>query len=102
MDRLFQIAILTVFAAAAWGAAADPTQIALSDDYQTNRLFTPSPRMLEQERAGRVFIYDSLDAREVDAAMDQHFERIQNMMFIRVRRLAPSNPEVVEVEDDGC
>lgn len=75
-------------------------QLPWATDYQTQRLFAPTPRMLEEERAGRVFIYDALDTREVDAALDTQFERIENMMFIRIRRPTPADPAVVEVDDD--
>jgi hypothetical protein len=54
------------------------------------------------ETRGGVYIYDSLEAGEVDAALDQHFGRIQNMMFIRIHHLPPNGTGPAEVEDDDC
>jgi hypothetical protein len=42
----------------------------------------PSPRDLEKEREGYVYIYDGLTEREVDTALETQFPRIQNMMFV--------------------
>ena len=71
-------------------------------EYQVKRLFSPTPRMLEEEQAGRVFIYDSLMAPQVNAAMDSNFDRIENMMFTRIRRMPPTGAGPMEVEEDGC
>lgn len=51
-------------------------------DWQVRRLMEPSPRDLEKERKGSVYIYDGLTEREVDTALDTLFPRIQNMMFV--------------------
>jgi hypothetical protein len=42
----------------------------------------PSPQELETERMGNVYIYDRLTEREVDTALNTHFDRIQHMMFV--------------------
>ena len=62
---------------------------------------TPSESPLTAEEAGRVFIYDSLEIGQVNAAFDQHFDRIQNMMFVRIHRLPPTGAGSYDVEDDG-
>jgi hypothetical protein len=52
-----------------------------------------------------VFIYDSLEMGQVDDALDQNFDRIEHMMFIRIHHLPPTGAgpdEEVEAEDDGC
>ena len=49
-----------------------------------------------------MYIYDSLESTQIDAALDTHFDRIQNMMFIRIQRLPPTGSGPAEVEDDGC
>ena len=45
-------------------------------------------------------IYDGLDEPVVDQALDQQFERIEHMMFVRTRHVTPAG--TVEVEDDDC
>lgn len=51
-------------------------------DWRMQRLMEPSPRDLEKERKGSVYIYDGLTEREVDTALNNQFHRIQNMMFM--------------------
>jgi len=74
------------------------------DRYDLRRLMQPSAAELASEERGHVHIYDSLEINEVNAALDQNFERIQNMMFTRIHHLPPpgAGPEEAEVEDDGC
>ena len=88
-----------------WGVPAqadDDSPVALSLDYQQQRLLAPTPAQRAMETRGGVYIYDSLEAGEVDAALDQHFGRIQNMMFIRIHHLPPNGTGPAEVEDDDC
>ena len=54
--------------------------------YTRNLLLNPSQSLLEAESRGRITIYDGLDDSEVDVAMDKQFGRIDNMMFVRIRR----------------
>lgn len=62
-------------------------------DWQVQRLMAPSPRDLEKERKGSVYIYNGLTEREVDAALETQFPRIQNMMFVgTVKTDARGNP----------
>ena len=75
--------------------------------WQTNRLMQPTAAQLKAEARGKVVIYDGLDMRQVNAALDRHFERIQNMMFVRIHHLPPSGAGGkgkggAEVEEDGC
>jgi hypothetical protein len=51
-------------------------------DWQVQRLMEPSPRDLEKEHKGYVYIYDGLTEREVNTALNTQFPRIQNMMFV--------------------
>lgn len=75
--------------------------VALSPDYQVRRLVAPTPTERIAENRGAIYIYDSLEAAEVNAALDEHFDRIQNMMFIRTRH-PPTGGGLADVEDDGC
>ena len=54
--------------------------------------------------AHRLAVGESVDVGErafADAALDRHFDRIQNMMFVRTRH-RPTGGGPAEVEDDGC
>ena len=57
----------------------------LAGDYQQNMLFTPSEHILVAEARGRVMIYDGLNNNTVEQAMDQQFNRIDSMMFVRTQ-----------------
>ncbi|NNF96577.1 MAG: hypothetical protein HKM94_06615 [Halobacteria archaeon] len=90
--------------------ADEVDQVAMAiDNWQYNRLFNPSPVDREAESQGAVFIYDGLTDVTVKQALDQHFGRIQNMMFTRTvitdengdPQLDPITGNEL-VEDDGC
>ena len=72
----------------------------ISDNYDQNVLFNPSEAVLLAEARGRVTIYDGLEHRVVDQALDTQFQRIDNMMFVRTRETLPDGSE--ETDDDGC
>jgi hypothetical protein len=76
---------------------ADP-----AGDYQLRRLLNPTPTKLDLEQQRKVVTYDSLEINQVDTALDENFERIQNMMFTRIHHLPPTGAGPAEVEDDGC
>lgn len=71
-------------------------------DYQGRLLLYPTPNQLATEEDGRVHIYDSLEISLIDEAMDLHFDRIENMMFIRIHNLPPAGAGPAVVENDGC
>jgi hypothetical protein len=88
-----------------WGVVAqadDNSPVALSQDFQIERLLTPSVTELAAEDRGSVYIYDSLEMKQINTALDQHFDRIENMMFIRIHHLPPTGTGPAEVEDDDC
>ncbi len=71
-------------------------------DYQLRRLMQPSPAELTTEQKGGIYIYDSLEINQVNAALDNHFDRIQHMMFTRINHLPPTGAGPAMIEDDGC
>jgi hypothetical protein len=70
-----------------------------SEQWQQRRLLEPTPAELAGEQSGRVFIYDGVRDTTVDRALDEQFDRIQSMMFIRTKQTNPEG-EVVEYDDD--
>lgn len=62
----------------------------------------PSQVERNDEAKGKVFIYDGLEADKIDQAMDDYFERIGNMMFIRVHYTPPAGSGGPEILNDGC
>lgn len=85
-------------------------QVAMAmEEWQYNRLFNPSPVDRKAELRGDVVIYDGLTDVTVNQAIDQNFDRMQNMMFTRTvvtdengnPKIDPATGNKV-VEDDGC
>jgi len=72
-----------------------------SSAWQLHRLFEPTPQQLAQEAKGRVFIYDGLESKEVERAMDKEFDRVDSMMFIHIKKRKPTG-ELVSHDDSGC
>lgn len=78
-------------------------------EIERRRLFEPSEAELRAETNGRIYIYDGLTQSDITAALDQEFDRVESMMFIRVRPtdnkgevlMDPASGEAL-VEDDGC
>jgi len=68
------------------------------DQYYKNILFNPGKALQLAEARGRVTIYDGLASEVVDRAMDEQFDRIENMMFVGVRHTLPDGS--VEADDD--
>jgi hypothetical protein len=101
------LALICVFSAiTAVPASAGDDDIAA---IELRRLLEPTPSEIAQEEAGRIYIYDGLRDKDVEQAMDKEFDRVEHMMFIRVRKTDPDgdvvrNPDTgaAEVEDDGC
>jgi hypothetical protein len=90
-QNLTRLVVATLLATACATAQAESR-------FQTNALFEPSDRLLVAEASGRVMIYDGLTNDTVNQAMDQQFDRIQNMMFVRTR--VTQEDGSVKVEDD--
>ncbi len=84
---------------------------AMGDDYlwQKKRLFNPTEAQRREEARGRIFIYHNLKRSDVSQAMDEHFDRIDSMMFTstvitddRGTVVRDGNTGEAVVEDDGC
>jgi hypothetical protein len=80
-----------------------------AESWQMARLFEPTSAQLEAESRGRVVIYDGLTDSVVNRALDEQFDRVGTMMFIRtiVTDEAGKPKRDVEtgqllVENDGC
>jgi hypothetical protein len=78
-------------------------------DIEMRRLFKPTQPEVSQETKGRIYIYDGLHDKDIERAMDEQFDRVQSMMFIRekktddegrVKKDPATGADVVE--DDGC
>jgi hypothetical protein len=83
--------------------AADISEI------EKRRLFEPTEAEVNAEAAGRIYIYEGLSGADIARAMDEEFERVENMMFIRIKKTdengeVMTDPDTGEalVEDDGC
>lgn len=72
----------------------------LSADWQSRRLMQPTEKELTREDSGQIVIYDGMAVDQVNVAMNWHFDRIENMMFVRTRVPVESGEE--DVIDDGC
>ena len=82
---------------------------AASDDWQLRMLHEPTDTQLAMEKKGRVFIYDGLTDVQVEQAVDQQFDRMGSMMFIRTvvtdtdgESMTDEETGVLIVEEDGC
>ena len=88
---VFSVGVMAVsllsFASPGRGMDLDPDKAL--HDWQVQRLMEPSPRDLEKERKGSVYIYDGLTEREDDTALDTQFFRIQNMMCVVTLKTDP-------------
>ena len=71
-------------------------------DWQERMLLQPTHSQLSAEQDGRITIYDSLEYSLVDEALDLHFDRMENMMFIRIHHLPATGAGNISVEKDGC
>ena len=89
------------------GLAQDPDQAL--HDWQLRRLMEPSPREVEKERSGSVYVYDGLTEQEVEDGLNKHFDRIQFMMFVGTVKTDTSGQPLTDAatgqliqESGGC
>lgn len=107
--RLWSSGVLAIFAAlGAMPATAEDAQDPQSslEQWLLRRLNEPTARELAHERQGNVYVYDGLTDREVDHALNRHFERIEYMMFVGTRKTDPATTAPADSSDDtespGC
>ncbi len=91
--------------AAVWWA----TEVNGQETWQLRRLHEPSDRELLSERQGSIVIYDGLKDSQVEKAMDEEYDRIRSMMFIRTvvtdnegEPLRDAQTGEFMVEEDDC
>ena len=73
---------------------ADP-----ATDWELQHLHNPSDALQEAEHRGQVTIYDGVNIVEVNKALDQQFDRIDSMMFVRTKHPTPDGDFYA---DDDC
>jgi hypothetical protein len=81
-----------------------------SADYywQRQMLFEPSDQQLQLEDRGQVFIYQGIKSADIDLAMDSHYDRIDNMMFVNTVWTNEGGEPIIDpytgnpVVDDDC
>jgi len=102
-------AILPLLSTALALAAPLPAAAADVSEIELRRLFEPTKAERAEEEKGQIYIYEGVRDTDVQRALDEEFERVQNMMFIRTIKTddegeAERDPHTgdVEVEDDGC
>jgi hypothetical protein len=90
----------------ALSACAEPKQPLT---WQQRRLEYPTKPELQWESKNRVMIYEGMKDREVEHAFDNHFDRIESMMFVNTVVTDENgeplkDPETgrVMTEPDGC
>ena len=77
--------------------------------WQQRRLEYPTKQELQWESKNRVMIYEGMTDREVEHALNNHFDRIGSMMFINTvvtdkngEPLKDPDTGKVITEPDGC
>ncbi len=76
------------------------------EQWLLRRLNEPTARERAHEREGNVYVYDGLTDREVDQALNRHFDRIEYMMFVGTRKTDPVAQATADsggdTESPGC
>lgn len=68
-------------------------------NWDQNLLLSPSNRSLASERQKhRVIIYDGIKETDVDTAMDNQFNRIEHMMFVRMKTTDETDQDADDCE----
>jgi hypothetical protein len=106
-NRATTLLTTTVLLFGALNAVVSPASAA--NAWQEKQLYQPSEQQLAREESGAVTILSGFTDREVVAALDQQFDRVEHMMFINTVVTDHSGEAKQDedtgkpvVEDDGC
>lgn len=83
-------------------SAADPSADANLAQWQLRRLNEPTVLERLHEREGNVYIYDGFTDREVNQALNAHFDRIEYMMFVGTRKTGSTDSANSTVQKNGA
>ncbi len=108
MKKSITYIVMITYLAWSQNSAADASAPSL-EQWQLDMIYHPGESVLKRESRGFVYIYDGFGETQVDRILDDKFERMDHMMFTRIR-LTDSNgeflldPETGEelTADDGC
>ncbi len=82
-------------------SAVDAAQASNSfKNFQMKTMYEPASYVLKREARGAVTISVGFTSQEVDQAMDEHYDRIENMMFTRM--VISDDAGGSFIADDGC
>jgi hypothetical protein len=108
MNKYSLTMTVLLFAAVSMPVSAGSIETAMMD-WQIKQLFQPGKYRDSLEKQGRVFIYAGMKSSMVMKALDEHFDRIQSMMFtgtvVTDKKGTPLRDQEtgrLVVEDDGC
>ena len=104
------ITYIVMFTYLAWGTnSAVNASAETLERWQMKMIYQPKDFVLEREAKGFVHIYDGFDQNQVDQILDDKFDRMDNMMFTRVKLTDSSGDILLDPEtgdeltaDDGC
>ena len=104
-QRLIGILLITGISVPAIATAGDDRM----RGWQLSLLFEPGEQQVRMEKKGRVMIYDGMHTADIQRAMDEEFDRVENMMFTNTIVTDPAgkpmtDPQtgLVMVEEEGC
>lgn len=85
---------------ASWSALAGET---VNYRWQIDKLMQPSESQIQREKESQsVFIYEQLMTADVDRALEDQFERVEHMMFVKTM-LPPTDKGGEPIQQpDGC
>ncbi len=108
MKKVVLCSVLSLWVAWSSTVKAEETGSTV-EEWQLDLIYYPSASMLEREAKGFVFIYDGLSEDMVDKILDDRYDRIEYMMFTRVKKTDNNGDTMIDPEtgddilvDEGC
>ena len=100
VKKYLQVVVSTIVLSALYTTSdSEETAVYL---WQKKQLLAPDESTVKYEKEKqKVFIYEGLTVADVEKALDQHFDRVEHMMFVGTV-LPPTSAGVPQTEDDGC